>query len=245
MVNVSYSIAFAAGTVSFFAPCVIPLLPVYISYITGVTLTDLNKTDPSEYKVKILISSLFYILGFSLVFVILGSAASGFGIIFRKYGIFFQRAGGLLIFIFGLEFAGIIKLAFLAKTRSIKSNWVNGFGYSRAFLLGIIFATTWTPCAGAILGSILTLAAVTQTAVKGAVLLFVYSLGISLPFIIISLTFASAQKYLRVIGKYSVSISKIAGISLSFIGLLLLTDNYKYLSSWLFELASRFAWGSK
>ena len=182
-------------------------------------------------------------MGFSLVFVALGTAAASFGQVFRRYDYLIQKIGGLLIVLFGLEFAGIFHLPFLNKTRQFQlPAWTNKFGHFRAFFIGLVFATAWTPCVGAVLGSILALAAVTGTVVEGATLLFVYSLGISLPFLIVSLTLASAPKYLKFINDKIGIISRVAGIILIILGLLLLTDSYKYLNSWLFETAFRFGY---
>lgn len=238
MQDISIYIAFSSGVISFFAPCVLPLLPAYIGYITGVSAKSLQKDEHFLYRKKMIITSLFYILGFSLIFVLLGTAAAGFGVVLRKHGLILQRVGGLIIIIFGLEYAGLLKIPFLAKTPQIKlPSWSQKSDNIRAFLVGVIFALTWTPCVGAVLGSILALAAVSGTLYKGAFLLFTYSLGISLPFLIVSLTLAQAPKYLSFINKHLGKIALIAGILLSVLGFLLLTDTYKYLNNLLFKIA--------
>lgn len=238
--SINLPIAFVAGLISFFAPCVVPLLPAYIGYVTGVSLKDLKAQGYASFRRKLIISSLFYILGFSLIFVLLGSAAAGIGSALRQYDFVIKRLGGLVILILGLEFAGFINLPFLNIQKQFQlPSWVSSLGYFRAFFVGLIFATAWTPCVGAVLGSILALAAVSGTALTGAFLLFVYSLGISVPFMIVSLTLASAPKYLSFISRHIGTIARIAGILLSILGLLLLTDTYKYLNSWLFEVAFR------
>ena len=235
--NPNFFIAFAAGLVSFFAPCVIPLLPAYVAYVTGVSLTELKIKGYTPYIKKILLTSLFYILGFSLVFTLLGSAAGGIGMTLRHYDSLIQKIGGVIIFVLGLEFAGIINLSFLARERKLNlPSWTASFGYFRSFFIGLTFALAWTPCIGAVLGSILALAIAAETAVGGAKLLFVYSLGISIPFLIASLTLASLPKYLKIFTRRAGLISKIAGIFLAVLGLLLLTDTYKYVNSWIFEI---------
>jgi len=240
MVSLNIPIAFWAGIVSFFAPCVVPLLPAFVGYVTGVSAKDLQTFGYKPYLRKILLSSLFYILGFSIIFVLLGTAAAGLGVFFRRYDDVIQKIGGFLILIFGLEFAGIINIPFLAyEKRATLPAWAKDLGYIRAFLVGLIFATAWTPCVGAILGSILTLAAVSGTVAKGALLLFVYSLGISIPFMLVSLTLASAAKYIGFLTKHLGLIAKLSGILLAVLGILLLTDTYKYLNGWLFEVAYR------
>jgi cytochrome c-type biogenesis protein len=193
-----------------------------------------------------LVSSLFYIFGFSVVFVLLGSAVASLGAVLRTYDHVIQRVGGLIILILGLEFAGFLNFPFLARARQFAlPTWVNKLGELRAFVIGLVFATAWTPCVGAVLGSILALAAVSGTALRGATLLFVYSLGISIPFLIVSMTLMAAPKYLKIINKHVGKISKGAGIILALLGLLLLTDTYKYLNSWLFETAFKFGYQIK
>lgn len=231
-------VAFAAGLISFFAPCVIPLLPTYIAYVTGVSLQDLKTKGYGPYIKKLLATSLFYILGFSLVFTLLGIAAGGIGVSLRRYDEIFGRVGGIIILILGLEFAGILNLSFFARELRFKlPSWTERLGYFRAFFVGIVFALAWSPCVGAVLGSILTLAAVTETVAGGAGLLFIYSLGISLPFLIASLTLATLPKYLKFFTRYIGVISRISGILLAILGILLLTDTYKYLNSWLVAIA--------
>lgn len=246
MFDVNIPIALGAGLVSFFAPCVVPLLPAYIGYVTGVSVKELKEKGYAKFRKQMLVSSLFYILGFSIVFVLLGTAVASLGVVLRRYDFLIQRIGGVIILILGLEFAGFLNLPFLAKTRQFAlPSWVNKLGELRAFVVGLVFATVWTPCVGAILGSILTLAAVSGTAFRGATLLFVYSLGISLPFLIVSMTLMAAPKYLSFINRHIGKISKFAGIILAILGLLLLTDTYKYLNSWLFEAAFRFGYEIK
>ena len=238
MFDINLPIAFGAGLVSFFAPCVVPLLPAYVGYVTGVSAKELKEQGYAKYRKQMIVSSLFYILGFSIVFVLLGTTVASLGAVFVKYGRLIQRVGGFIILIFGLEFAGFFNFPILAKTKQFTlPSWVNKLGNLRAFFVGVVFATAWTPCVGAILGSILALAAISGTAVRGATLLFVYSLGISLPFMIVSLTLAAAPKYLSFISKHIGKIARVSGIILAILGLLLLTDTYKYLNSWLFETA--------
>lgn len=243
MFDVGLPVAFASGLVSFFAPCVLPLLPAYVGYVTGVSAKELNKKGYAPYMKKILSSSFFYILGFSTVFVILGTVAAGLSGFLSRFDFLIQKLGGLLIIFLGLNFAGFVNIPFLARERKLKlPEWSKKIGYARSFIVGVTFATAWTPCVGVILGSILTLAAVSGTAGKGALLLFSYSMGLSLPFVIVSLTLASAPKYVSFIGRYIGTISKIAGILLAVLGILLLTGSYKYLNGWLFEMANNFGY---
>ncbi|MGD8744124.1 MAG: cytochrome c biogenesis protein CcdA [Candidatus Woesebacteria bacterium] len=238
MFEINIPIAFIAGLASFFAPCVVPLLPAYIGYVAGISVKDLKKRG-ALYRKRLLFSTLFYILGFSLVFVALGSVAAGFGRIFRSYDLLIQRVGGLLIILFGLEFLGYIHIPIYPRNNGINMpKWINKLGYVRSFFVGLIFATIWTPCVGPVLGSILSLAAVTATVSKGAILLFVYSLGISIPFLMVSLTLTWIPNYIKRINKYLGIISKVAGAFLILLGVLLLTDTYKYINAWVLKMAS-------
>lgn len=239
MHDINVFIAFGAGVVSFFAPCVIPLLPAYIGYVTGVSLQDLDKKGFKPFRRKMIISGLFYVLGFSVVFVLLGTAAAGFGVTFRKYDFLIQRVGGAVIMLFGLQYAGIINLPYVNYSKKLSlPKWSDRLGNARSFLVGVVFATAWSPCVGAILGAILALAATSSTVIRGASLLFVFSLGISFPFLITTILLGSAPKYLKLIQRNSAILAKIAGLLLAIIGLLLLTDTYKYVNAWIFSFAS-------
>ncbi len=248
MQELNLFVAFTSGVVSFFAPCVVPLLPAYIGYISGVSLQELrNEKGLGPYRKQVLFSSLFYILGFSFVFVILGTTAATFGGFVRMHDTAIARVGGVIIMLFALNFMGILKIPFLSETHQFKlPTWTNFLGYGKAFLVGTIFATAWTPCVGAVLGAILTLAAVSQTATTGALLLFVYSLGISIPFLMVSMVIVQVPSVLTVITKYSHRVSVVAGVLLFVIGFLLfnntvglINENFTYnrLNSWLFTIA--------
>jgi cytochrome c-type biogenesis protein len=233
---VTLPIAFFAGIASFFAPCVVPLLPAYIGYVTGVTTKSINKNGIEKYRKKIIVSSLVYILGFSAVFILMGLAAATFGRAFRLYSRELQIAGGLLLIFFGLDVAGYVNVGLIAKERKfVLPLWIEKLGYAKSFVLGIVFAAAWTPCIGPILGSILALAAVSSSAANGALLLFVYSIGISLPFLVVALGLAQAPKYLKNITKNIEKISKISGIILVIIGMVLLFGWYGNVNSFVVQ----------
>jgi len=251
MQQLNFLVAFSSGLLSFFAPCVVPLLPAYVGYVSGVGLKELQQEGGvKRYRKKLIISSIMYMLGFSIIFVILGTTAAGLGLVLRQYDAWIQRAGGVLVMLFALSFMGLFKIPGLSGLKQLKLPvWAEKLGYGRAFLVGVVFATAWTPCVGAVLGAILTLAATTQMAGTGAVLLFVYSLGISVPFMIISLTIAHAPVVLGVITKHLEKVTKIAGVLLFIIGFLLFNNTvglisdkltYNRLNSWLFEIAFKF-----
>jgi len=246
--EINFLVAFTSGIVSFFAPCVVPLLPAYVGYITGVSLSDV-----ARFRKQVVWSSVAYIAGFSVVFTILGTSAAGLGSLFRQYDVLVQRIGGILIMGFALNFLGVVRIPGLSWQLRLP-RWAEHLGYGRAFLVGIVFATAWTPCVGAILGAILTLAAATQTAWVGGAMLFVYSLGISIPFLVIALTIAQAPTALRSIGRFLPVVSKVAGVILLVIGFLLFNNTvmwisplltYNRLNSLLFEVAFRLGYTIK
>lgn len=250
MQQLNFLVAFGSGVVSFFAPCVVPLLPAYVGYVSGVSLVELQKKGGMKrYRKKIILSSLIYMLGFAMVFVILGTTAASLGAALRQYDVFIQRAGGILVMLFALSFMGLFKLPLPVNLQQVKlPKWAERLGYGRSFLVGVVFATAWTPCVGAVLGAILTLAATTGTAGTGALLLLVYSLGISIPFMLISLMIAQAPAVLKLITRYLNGVTKLAGLLLFIIGFLLFNNTvgwinsdltYNRLNSWLFEIAFR------
>ncbi len=238
MLEVNFSLAFVAGLFSFFAPCVIPLVPAFISYISGVSTEELTKNDSAhKYHTKVLINSLFYIAGFTSIFIILGLTATLLGkyVLINRFELL--RLGGALVIVFGLYTLGVFnRLTFLQKELGIgipvKFRHIR---YLTPFLLGISFGLAWTPCIGPILGSILTLAATSDTVYSGGLLLFVYSLGITLPFLLIGFTLGHSYKLLRRLGPTLMIINKIGAILLIGLGLMMLTHSYDELTATLLK----------
>jgi cytochrome c-type biogenesis protein len=245
--------AFLAGLVSFFAPCMVPLLPSFVSYISGVSVGDLRRENGfGEFRRKVLASSLVYVLGFSLVFVVLGTTAAGLGSVILVNSGVISVLGGILIMIMALQFLGWVKIPWMSGDHRLKLPvGYSTLGFLRTFLVGVIFAVAWTPCVGAVLGIILTLAATSQTAFVGAGLLFVYSLGISLPFILFALAFSGSSKFILWIMKYLERVKLISGVFLLLIGFLLFNNSlgliseiltYDRLNQVLFDVAFRFGY---
>ncbi|MCK4829963.1 cytochrome c biogenesis protein CcdA [bacterium] len=219
--TVSFSAAFAAGLLTFLSPCILPLIPVYISYITGVSFDELKEGGSRAIRKKTLVHSLFFILGFSLVFVALGASASYLGRFLIEYKAVIARIGGALIIIFGLYLMGVFKLGFLDRERKLTFKFQKGSKFS-SVLFGIIFAAAWTPCVGPILGSILVLAGIRNSMFEGIWLLSIYSLGIAVPFIISALLISSFLAHFARFKKYMFAVKFICGLLLIIIGLLLL-----------------------
>ena len=219
--------AFIAGIVSFLAPCTLPLVPGYLGFISGVSLSDLR--DPAKTKIarrKIFLNGVLYTVGFSLVFIILGSLFGLGGAALVKYRLWLSRIGGVFVIFFGLFMMGVLKLPFLNVEKHVGGIRALKPGNPLSSLMfGATFAFGWTPCIGPILGSILTLAASSATVGQGAFLLAVFSLGLAVPFLLIAAGVGSASAYLSKVGKYLNVISIVGGVFLVFLGVLLLTNN--------------------
>lgn len=236
MTELNFFIAFAAGLASFLAPCVIPLVPAYIGFISGVSFSDLTNVEhASHYRNKVLVNSLLYILGFSLVFVLLGLGATAIGKTLILNRLLFMRIGGLLVIIFGLYAMGLFnKFLFAQKEIQIQlPQSIRRLRYIGPFLMGTTFAVAWSPCVGPVLGAIITLAALTGDVFKGGSLLFVYSLGISLPFLIIALTLSHSYKLLKKVGPNLKYISFASGILLIAVGILMFSQKYDLVSGFI------------
>jgi cytochrome c-type biogenesis protein len=221
--NVSLLAAFAAGFLSFISPCVLPLIPGYISFVSGVSVDEMRSdAPPAASRLQVFVTSLAFVLGFSLVFIALGASATAIGkFMFSKLPLLSKLAGVVLI-IFGLHTMGVFRLAFLDTEKRVHQQRKPA-GPLGAMLVGIAFAFGWTPCIGPILGGILAIAGSKNTVGDGVTLLAVYSLGLGIPFLITSLAinqFFGAAKRIR---KYYHAIELTSGALLIVIGVLILT----------------------
>lgn len=220
--------SFLAGFLMFLAPCTLPILPGYLAFISGVKSEDLK--DPSkakENRKKIFLNGVFFVLGFSIIFVVFGTLAGFAGQALVPFRIWLTRLGGVFIILFGLLMLGILKLPFLQGEKRIKMpGWLEVGKPSSSLIIGGTFAFGWTPCVGPILGSILLLASTSATALEGAFMLAVFSLGLAVPFLIVAGAYSSATTYIKSISKYLNAIAMIGGIFLIALGILVLTDNF-------------------
>ncbi len=218
--------AFIAGVVTFLSPCMLPLIPAYISYLTGVSFHELSGeiTKPERRKIKLLTitHSLAFILGFSIVFVLLGASVTFLGSLFLQYQSLLKRIGGALIIFFALVIMGVIKLPFLAKEKKLTYR-KEGVSLLGSILVGATFAAAWTPCLGPILGSILIYASSTASIKMGVKLLIAFSLGLGLTFFLAALIVNSLLAYIKKIEKYLKWVTVAAGVILIIFGILLLT----------------------
>ncbi|GAB4388496.1 MAG: cytochrome c biogenesis protein CcdA [Thermodesulfovibrionales bacterium] len=233
MNEVSYPLSFAAGVLSFLSPCVLPLVPSYLTFITGMSFEDLTSAENRKRaRVLTITNSLVFILGFSAVFLALGASSSLIGQWLFHYQEWIRIIGGILVIIFGVFIAGFIRMDFLMRERKFHLKGKPA-GYVGTFVIGMTFAAGWTPCIGPILGSILVYASSQGSAAYGLKLLSVYSLGLAIPFFLSSLAFNSFLSYTKVIGKYMRAIMMVSGLILIAFGILLLTNQVSELSALL------------
>jgi len=218
--------AFIAGLLTFLAPCTLPLVPAYLGFISGVSLKDLEDPRASKQaRRKIFFNGLLFIIGFSFVFIVLGTLAGLGGRALIQYRFALSRIGGIAVIIFGLFMMKVVKIPVLNQEKQFRAFAKLGRGTQiNSFLFGATFAFGWTPCVGPILGSVLTLASASATVAEGAILLSVFSLGLAVPFLMIALGISQASSYVKKISKYLPAISFVGGAFLVFLGILLLTN---------------------
>lgn len=228
MDNISFVLAFSAGLLSFLSPCVLPLIPAYVSYLAGSAVNDLNK---GKAKLFILYKALGFTLGFSIIFMIMGLSITTLGKYFDQYQETIRIIGGLLVIIFGIHLTGLIKIKFLYYEKRVKEPSKLKSGASST-LLGMAFAAGWTPCIGPILTSILFYASNMDTIGKGVLLLVAYSIGLAVPFIFTALAIESFTKYFRRVSKYMPFFSIISGLLVIGIGLIILFGKFLRFSSY-------------
>ena len=231
--EISTLIAFSAGLLSFVSPCILPLVPSYITYITGVSFKELTDVKAkAKLRWATVSHSLLFIMGFSTIFILMGASASYLGQILAQYQYWIMKGGGVLIILLGIHFTGIINLPFLQMEKRIELR-KKPLGYLGSFLVGIVFAAGWTPCIGPILSTILIYASTSQNFTTGIKLLTVYSMGLGIPFFLSSLAFNSFLSAFDRIKRYMRVITIVSGIFLIILGILFLTDTFKEINTYL------------
>lgn len=237
--NISYIVAFVAGLLTYLSPCLLPLIPAFIAYITGISLQEFKDEQKKKLlQKKTVIHSLLFIVGFSIVFILLGLTATFLGKALFQYQKIIRIAGGILIAGFGLQLLGLLNFDFLIKERKLPI-MAKGASYLGSFLIGVTFAAAWTPCAGPILGSILVLAGTRADMITGAKLLTVYSLGIAIPFFITALLVNSFLEQFNKFQKVITVVNKIGGVFLIIVGILLATNYLTVISEKFFSSFAR------
>jgi cytochrome c-type biogenesis protein len=240
MKDISFPLAFLAGVLSFLSPCVLPLIPSYVSFITGISFKDLTVgTDREKIRHITLANSLAFIAGFTTVFTTLGVSSSALGRFLFTYMDYLRIIGGILVIVFGLFIAGFVKLDFLLSEKKIHLSGKPA-GYIGTFLIGMTFAAGWSPCIGPILGAILVYAGSKGSALYGFQLLLVYSLGLGVPFLLSAVAINVFLSYSPKIAKHMRFIMIISGLLLILFGILLLTDQIRTLGNLLPDYGIKF-----
>ncbi|HEV2670296.1 MAG TPA: cytochrome c biogenesis protein CcdA [Gemmatimonadales bacterium] len=225
--EVSFAVAFAAGLLSFLSPCVLPLIPSYVGFLTGMTVEEVQARRGTAA-----LHGLWFVAGFTLVFVLLGAAASAVGNLLRDYQQWLGRAGGVLLILFGLYLLGVLQPKFLIRERRIDLAH-KPLGYFGSGVVGFTFGAAWTPCIGPILGGILTLAATQAGLARGIALLGVYAAGLAVPFLVTAVALDRFLVWFQRFRPYIVWVDRIAGGMLIVLGILLVTDNFTLLAGYL------------
>lgn len=231
--KVPYIASFIAGLLTFVSPCVLPIIPAYISFIAGASIDELKNNAKSAKKT--FFTALFFVLGFSAVFVILGASATLLGNFLGKNKDIIRWVGGIIVIIFGLHLSGLFTIPFLNYQKKIQLGNLK-ISYLGAFLIGITFAAGWTPCIGPILSSILILASTQGKMFQGIMLLLFYSLGIGIPLLITALFINWALSVFAAIKKYYRIIEILSGVILVVIGIIILTGNFNRLTGYIVGL---------
>lgn len=236
--EVSIPLAFLGGILSFVSPCVLPLVPSYISFVTGISFEELTgDNENSKLKKVILLNSLMFILGFSTVFVvILGSSAQLLGSLFMQYQDLVRKIGGLVIILLGIHIIGIINFNILQRDKRLHFFKEKPSGLLGSFLVGIGFAAGWTPCIGPILSAIFAVAATSESPWSGMVLFVAYSVGLAIPFLLTSLGINTFLKHFSRLKRHMRIISIVTGIFLIVTGLLIFTNSLGIIAGYLNSL---------
>ncbi|MDB4854687.1 cytochrome c biogenesis protein CcdA, partial [Planktomarina temperata] len=223
-------VALLGGLISFASPCVLPIVPPYLAYMGGVSMDDMSAT--AQARRRVVLAALFFVLGLSTVFILLGFTASSFGRLFLSNQDWFVSGAGILVMVFGAHFLGVIRIGILDREARIEGGDRGGSAFG-AYILGLAFAFGWTPCLGPILGTILALAADTANPAKGVILLATYAAGLGIPFVLVAVFFPSLKGLMAWMKRHMMRIERIMGLLLWTVGLMMVTGQFTQFSWWI------------
>ena len=228
--SISYSAALIAGLLSFFSPCILPLIPAYFTFITGFSLDELTEAQGTGVRVRIILSTLSYVLGFSMIFILMGASASFLGGAIFKYRDVIRIIGGMAIMLFGVHMTGLFRFRALEfeKRLNMPKKPIHFLG---TFIVGMAFGAGWSPCIGPLLGSILIVASNQDTVSQGIGLLSVYAAGLAIPFLVLSIFIDSLITLIKKVSWSMKYINVTAGVLLLILGLLLVTNKLNLISA--------------
>lgn len=226
-------VALLAGVISFLSPCVLPVVPPYLAYMSGITLQELSNSG--QARARAVLPALCFVLGLSTVFLILGFAASSAGLAFLQYQSYLNTFAGIVVMIFGAHFVGVYRIGFLDREARFDAGDRGGSAFG-AYMLGLAFAFGWTPCIGPQLGAILSLAASEASVTRGTALLAVYAIGLGVPFLLVAAFLPRLTGFMAWMKRHMERIERIMGLLLWTIGLLMLSGGFSAFSYWLLEM---------
>lgn len=226
-------LALLAGIVSFLSPCVLPIVPPYLAFMTGTSLDQMT-AEEAPARNRAIIPAIFFVLGLSTVFVLLGIGASAFGQAIIQYQDWFARIAGIIVMIFGLHFLGIIRIGLLYREARIDAG-SGGGGLLGAYILGLAFAFGWTPCIGPILGMILSFVIQGDNMSGGIALMAVYAIGLGVPFVLAAIYINPFMRFMRRFRRHMETVERVMGLMLYTVGLMMLTGAFTRFSFWLLE----------
>ena len=225
-------VALVAGILSFLSPCVLPVVPPYLAYMSGISMGEMRE---GKARSRVLLPALFFVLGLSVIFLLLGFTASAFGAFFLQNQVLFAQIAGVVIIIFGLHFLGVFRIPLLDREARIDAGDQGGSAFG-AFVLGLAFAAGWTPCIGPQLGTILSLAAQEGSVSRGTFLLGIYAVGLGLPFLLSALFITRAMTVMNRLKRHMKWIERAMGGLLLLVGVMMLTGAFTNFSWWLVEI---------
>ena len=225
-------VALIAGLLSFLSPCVLPIVPPYLAYMGGISMTEMS--GGMSGRRRVMLSALFFVMGLSTVFLFLGFTASAFGSFFLQNQDWFVIVAGIIVMVFGAHFLGIYRIGFMDREMRMDAGDRGGSAFG-AYVLGLAFAFGWTPCIGPQLGAILSLAASEASLTRGTLLLGVYALGLGIPFLLVAAFFPRLTGVMNWMKRHMERIERIMGLLLWTVGLMMLTGQFTNFSFWLLE----------
>ncbi|MEL6517548.1 MAG: cytochrome c biogenesis protein CcdA [Pseudomonadota bacterium] len=228
------AIAVFAGVLSFLSPCVLPIVPPYLAYMGGISMTEMGESQDRAARRRVMLSAVFFVLGLSTVFLFLGFTASAFGRFFLMNQDWFVMAAGLVIMVFGAHFLGVYRIGFMDREVRVDAGDRGGSAFG-AYVLGLAFAFGWTPCIGPILGAILSIAANEAHVARGTTLLAAYAAGLGIPFLLVAAYFPRMQGLMAWMKRHMERIERVMGLLLWTVGLLMLTGKFTDFAWWLNE----------